>query len=195
MATKHQQPRSLYGTAKAHGNAQAQEARLALAEAGGREEARHGAEEAESHVGPFVQTSDGAFVQTDAALKRLITEPGETWVLQTDQPEEIAMAALGTWSQARGVFVIVFGPGEHFSLLTTQPGDTVIIHTAHPENLNQEALAGWAKSRGLALAVLPPDITVAQLDDATLDQMHLMRKPQGLIIPSAGQMLGNGRPQ
>ncbi len=115
-------------------------------------------------------------------------------MLQTDQAEDVAMAALGTWSQARGVFVIVFGPGERFSLLTTQPGDTVIIHTAHPEALNQQALAGWAQSRGLSLAVLPPDITVEQLDDATIDQMHLMRKPQGLIIPSVGQVLGNGRP-
>ncbi len=135
------------------------------------------------------------FIRTDAALKRLVTEPGETWVLETEQPEEIAMAALGTWSAARGVFVIVFGPGERFSCLTTQPGDTIILHTAHPENLNQQALAGWAQSRGLALAVLPPDLTVQQLDDATLDRMHLMRKPQGLIIPSAGQIVGNGTPQ
>ncbi len=115
-------------------------------------------------------------------------------MLETDQAEAVAMAALGTWSAARGVFVLVFGAGERFSRLTTQPGDTVILHTAHPENLNQQALAGWAQSRGLSLAVLPPDITVQQLDDATLDQMGLMRKPQGLIIPSAGQIVGNGRP-
>ncbi len=115
-------------------------------------------------------------------------------MLETEQAEAVAMAALGAWSAARGVFVIVFGKGEHFSCLRTQPGDTLILHTAHPENLNQEALAGWAQSRGLSLAVLPPDITVQQLDDATLDQMHLMRKPQGLIIPSAGQLTGgNGR--
>ncbi len=189
MATKQSQPRSMYGAAKAqHHDAQAQEARLALAEAGGREEAGDGAEEAQDDVGAL------DFIRTDAALKRLVTEPGETWVLETDQPEDIAMAALATWSQARGVFVIVFGPGERFSLLTTKPGDTVIIHTDHPENLNQPALAGWAQSRGLALAVLPPEIRLEQLDDATLDQLHLMRKPQGLIIPSAGQMLGNGRP-
>ncbi len=186
MATKRRQPEAMYGAAKAHGNAQAQETGLALAEAGGREEARDGAEEAQGNVIDFVRT--------DAALKRLVTEPGETWVLETDQPEEIAMAALGTWSQARGVFVIVFGPGERFACLRTQPGDTIVIHTANVENLNQEALAFWAKSRGLALAVLPPDITLEQVDDALLDQLHLMRKPQGLIIPSAGQVLGNGRP-
>ncbi len=134
------------------------------------------------------------FVRTDAALKRLVTEPGETWVLETDQAEDIAMAALGTWSAARGVFVLVFGQGERFACLHTQPGDTIILHTAHPEHLNQQALAEWAKSRGLALAVLPPDITVEQLDDATLDQMHLMRKPGGLIIPGAGAFTGgNGR--
>ncbi len=92
------------------------------------------------------------------------------------------------------MFVLVFGAGERFSCLTTQPGDTVILHTAHPENLNQQALAGWAQSRGLSLAVLPPDITVQQLDDATLDQMGLMRKPQGLIIPTGHQIVGNGRP-
>ncbi len=105
------------------------------------------------------------------------------------------MAALGTWSAARGVFVLVFGAGERFTCLTTQPGDTVILHTAHPEHLNQQALQGWAQSRGLSLAVMPPEIGVDRLDDATLDQMGLMRKPHGLIIPSAGQMLGkNGSP-
>ncbi len=185
MATKHSQPRSLYGAAKVDGHPQAEEARLALAEAGQGGEGRHGAEETQDDV---------VFLHSDAALKRLVTEPGETWVLETDQPEDVAMAALGTWSSARGVFVIVFGKGERFSCLSTQPGDTIILHTAHPENLNQQALAGWAQSRGLALAVLPPDISVQQLDDATLDQMHLMRKPQGLIIPGAGQVLGNGRP-
>ncbi len=129
---------------------------------------------------------------TDAALKRLVTEPGETWVLETEQPEGVAMAALGTWSAARGVFVIVFGKGERFSCLATQPGDTIVLHTAHPENLNQQALAGWAQSRGLSLAVMPPEVGVEQLDDATLDRMNLMRKPQGLIIPTAGQIAGNG---
>ncbi len=132
-------------------------------------------------------------MRADAALQRLVTEPGETWVLQTEQPAEQAMAALAAWGQTRGVTILVFGPGERFSCLTTQPGDTVILHTAHPELLNQPALAGWAQSRGLALAVLPPEITVEQLDEATLDQMHLMRKPSTLIIPSAGQFR-NGSP-
>ncbi len=135
-----------------------------------------------------------SLIQTEAALKRLVTEPGETWVLETEQPEDVAMAALGTWSAARGVFVIVFGKGERFACLSTQPGDTIILHTEHPENLNQQALGQWAGQRGLALAVLPPDITVEQLDDATLDQMNLMRKPGGLIIPGAGAFTGgNGR--
>ena len=187
MAKQQSQPRSMYGrVTKTDGHAQAQEVSFPLAEAG----------QGEGPPGPEV--AEGVVVDfghTDAALKRLVTEPGETWVLETDQAEDVAMAALGTWSAARGVFVLVFGPGEHFTCLRTQPGDTVILHTAHPENLNQQALAGWAQSRGLSLTVLPPDISVQQLDDATLAQMHLMRKPQGLIIPSASQVLGgNGRP-
>ncbi len=184
MATKHSQPRSLYGTAKAHGDAQTQEARVALTEAGQGE----GPPRAEVAEGVVVD-----FQRTDAALQRLITEPGETWVLATTEPPEQAMAALAAWSQTRGVVVLCFGPGEHFSCLRTQPGDTVILHTAHPENLNQQALAGWAQSRGLSLAVLPPEISAAHLDDATLDQLHLMRKPGGLIIPGAGQFR-NGSP-
>ncbi len=80
----------MYGTAKAHGHAQAEEARLALAEAGQGHEARHGAEEAQDDVDP------GVFITMDSALKRLVTEPGETWVLETDQPEDVAMKALGT---------------------------------------------------------------------------------------------------
>ncbi len=101
------------------------------------------------------------------------------------------MAALAAWSQTRGVVVLCFGAGEHFSLLSTQPGDTVVIHTAHAEALNVPALDAWRKSRGLELAVLPPDISLELVNDATLDALHLMRKPGGLIIPTFGQ---NGSP-
>ncbi len=203
MANKHSQPRSMYGTAKAHGHPQAEEARRASAEAGQGGERRYGPEEAQTDVDTLdydvapldYDVAPLDYRRADAALQRLVTEPGETWVLATDEPPEVAMAALAAWSQTRGVVVLCFGPGESFSRLSTKPGDTVILHTAHPEHLNQEALAGWAQSRGLALAVLPPDITVQQLDDATLDRMNLMRKPGGIIIPSAEQWASqNGRP-
>ncbi len=174
MATKHSQPRSLYGTAKAHGDAQAQATRLALAEAGQGPQAR-GGEEAEGDVG----------------LKRLITEPGETWILETDEDPETVDAALRPWYLTRQVMVLVFGPQERFTLLATQPGDVLLLHTPHPEALNLGALGAWAESRGLKLAVLPPEMTLEHVDDATLDRMNLMRKPGGIIIPAFGQ---NGSP-
>ena len=134
------------------------------------------------------------FVRTDAALQRLVTEPGETWVLQTDQAPTLALEALATWSQTRGVTVLCFGPGETFRLLTTQPGETLLLHTEHPEQVNLPALGQWAQSRGVALALLPPGTTLAQVDDATLDRMHLMRKPGGLIIPPVPALARNGSP-
>ncbi len=116
-------------------------------------------------------------------------------MLATDEDPQAVDAALRPWYLTRQVMVLVFGPQERFALLSTQPGDVMVLHTAHPEALNLGALGAWAESRGLKLAVLTPEMTLEHLDDATLDRMNLMRKPGGLIIPSAEQWAQkNGRP-
>lgn len=173
------------GTTEAHGHSPAEEAGQPRAEAGQVPEA-HGGEEAEDDV-----VIDIDYRLTSSALKRLVTEPGETWVLETEETPEGAMKALAAWSQTRGVTLLVFGPGERFSLLSTKPGDTVVLFTANPQALNAEVLTAWAQSRGLQLAVMPNEAALQHLDDAALEQMGLQRKNRVLVFPGGPQVPPN----